>query len=192
MLRVGGVALAPLAARFGLSKDTLNRHMRNHVTDAMRSEYLLGPLAMRELVERANLEGMALLDYLHIVRSKLLSLFTGAAEAKDAYRASVISGRLLECLREIGKITGEIVQHAHGGVSIVNNVAVTGSPEFARLQSTIIAALAPFPEARQAVIAALRSVEPETANDRHEVPQPILITSRKGRDHAEDIEHAPV
>jgi hypothetical protein len=85
------------------------------------------------------------LDYLAVVRTTLLDLFQASAQAGDRHGATLTSGRLLECLREIGKITGELGKISNTGVHITNNVAVLSSPAFGHLQAAIISALAPLP-----------------------------------------------
>jgi hypothetical protein len=157
MLRAGGVGFEALAAKFGVHRDQVWRHWHKHVSDETKAQYLAGPVQLHELAERAAAEGLSLLDYLHVIRASLMALFSSSVEAKDAYRSSLVAGRLLECLREIGKLTGELV-HA-GAVTITQNTLVLNSPAFASLQATIIEALAPFPEARRAVVEALRTRE---------------------------------
>ena len=73
-------------------------------------------------------------------------------------------------------ITGELGKIGNGGVNVVNNTLILNSPAFAQLQTVILSALGPFPDARVAVVAALRSIE--------ETP-PILIEAQ-----AHDEEHA--
>ena len=69
----------------------------------------------------------------------------------------------MEVLREVGKLTGEIRELAPGGVTINNNLAIMNSPAIAEMQAAIIRVLAPYPEARAAVVAALRRHEGVTA-----------------------------
>ena len=46
--------------------------------------------------------------YLTILRSILMGAVTASAEANSAFTLATLSGRLVEVLKEIGKITGEI------------------------------------------------------------------------------------
>jgi hypothetical protein len=66
---------------------------------------------------------------------------------------------LLQTLEQIGKLTGELGRISTSNTVIHNNTLVINSPIFARIQGAILSALAPFPEARVAVISALRSIE---------------------------------
>src|SRR5262249_41554052 len=140
----------------------------------MRANYLAGPIALHQLAQRAADEGGSLLDYLSIMRSTLFRQFDVAASVGDHHGIGVISGRLLETLREIGRLTGELSK-AGGTITVNNNLMVLQSPLFAEAQSAVISALAPFPDARLAVIRELRALE-----------------ERKRVDSMRTIEHRPV
>lgn len=158
MLRIGGASLDAVAEKFGVSRDAIHRHVTNHVEPEMRANYLAGPIALHQLAQRAADEGVSLLDYLSIMRSTLFRQFDVAASVGDHHGVGMISGRLLETLREIGKLTGELTK-ATGNIQINNNLLVLQSPLFAEAQSAVISALASFPEARHAVIRELRALE---------------------------------
>jgi len=179
MLRAGGASCQSLANKFGVPGDTIWRHWTRHVTDEVKASYLAGPIQLHQLAERAAAEGLSLLDYLSIVRGTLMTMFQSAAQAGDRHGASASAGRLLETLREIGRLTGELGKISAGGVSITNNMLVMNSPAFANLQSTIIAALAPYPEARLAVVTALRSIEDDPQ-------QPLMLEASP----IEEMQHA--
>lgn len=161
LLRAGGASLYSLATRFDVDKDALQRHWTGHVSVEAKAEYICGPVQLRDLAVRASAEGLSLLDYLSLVRSRLLQQFSAACDAGDRSGTALLAGRLLEALREIGKLTGELMKGA-GGVSTTitnNNTLVMNSPLFADLQTALIRCLAPFPDARSAVVAALRELE---------------------------------
>jgi hypothetical protein len=158
-----GRSLQSVGDEFGLSKDAVRRHWQNHVTPARRAELIAGPVQIAKLAQRAVEEDRSLLDYLSILRSELLRLFLSAKQRGLTYDAASIAQRLLNTLEAIGRLTGQLRQ---AGITI-NNVAgsvsnqtlVLNSPEVAKLQGTIIRALSPFPEARAAVIEALRDMD---------------------------------
>jgi hypothetical protein len=66
-----------------------------------------------------------------------------------------VGGRLLECLRLQASLTGEI---SRATSTVTNNVAVINHPFVADLQAMLIRVLSPYPEARQAVILALKDM----------------------------------
>jgi hypothetical protein len=113
---------------------------------------------MKELAAKAADEGVSVLQYLGIVRSTLMTQFQLAASVNDRNATATLAGRLTEVLREIGRITGELGSMAANNITI-NNTTVLNSPVFATLQANLLTALAPYPEARQAVIAALRQMD---------------------------------
>ena len=70
-----------------------------------------------------------------------------------------MAGRLNEVLRSIGSISGELGDMARS-ITINGNVLnVMNHPQLANLQANILTALRPFPEAKGAVIAALKSMD---------------------------------
>jgi hypothetical protein len=165
LLRAGGASYDSLAKKFeGVSRDQIFRHWTKHVPDARKSELIGGPgLSSEQLAEKANEKSMGLLDSFDHMRARLFKSFDAACDAGDRNGQGVVAGRLLETLREIGKLTGEIRQLAPGGVTINNNVAVMSNPAVVELQATVIKALAPYPEARAAVISSLRRLEGQAA-----------------------------
>jgi hypothetical protein len=157
LMRAGGSSLDVIAKRFGLQRDLIWRHWQKHVSETTKAQLIAGPLQLHELAERATAEGLSLLDYLSIIRGTLMDLFQHAAQAKDKNGASITSGRLLQCLEQIGRLTGELSRISSS--TVVNNTLVIGSPGFAPIQGAILSALAPYPDARLAVVEALRSIE---------------------------------
>ena len=156
--RIAGVSLEALATEFGVSRDAVWRHDKSHVKADYRAA-LIADVPMAELAKRAAEEGVGLLDHLAIVRRTVLSQLLQASALNDWHAVASLSGRATEVLREIGKLTGELTKI--GSITINNNqnVMVVNSPLYAEMQSTIIHALASFPDARVAVIEALQAVE---------------------------------
>jgi hypothetical protein len=118
---------------------------------------IAGPVQIAKLAQRAVEEDRSLLDYLSILRSELLRLFLSAKQRGLTYDAASIAQRLLNVLEAIGLLNGQLRQAGiviNNTVGSSNQTIVLNSPEVARLQSVIIRALSPFPEARAAVIEA--------------------------------------
>jgi hypothetical protein len=166
MLLAGGAAKKAVGEKFGVHKDAAWRHWTNHVDAETRASYLAGPVKLAELAERAAAEGLSVLDYLHCIRSLLLHQFSAATEAGDRHGTSALAGRLLEALRDIARYSGELGKLAQeGGVTntTINNNIILTSPLFIDLQSTLIRVLQPYPQARAAVIGALRDLDARAA-----------------------------
>jgi hypothetical protein len=162
LLRAGGASLDSLAEKFKVSRDAIHRHWTKHVTDDAKASYLAGPSQMETLHAKAAAEGESVLDYFRIVRTALMSSLTACSEASDARGVALVSNSLIGVLERLGKITGEISSIANTVNITNNNVAIVNSPIFARLQAAQLKALAPFPEARAAVVAAWRELDDET------------------------------
>jgi hypothetical protein len=159
LLRAGGASLDSLAEKFGLERDAIHRHWHNHVTPEMKASYLCGPSQLAELAEKAAAEGDSVIDYLRMIRTVLSGQLAAMTEAGDGRGAAYVAGRLTATLETMARITGEIGALARSTININGNVAIVNSPEFARVQAIMLRALAPFPDARGAVVTALRSLE---------------------------------
>ena len=158
MLRCNGVSLNILAEKFGISRDSIFRHFRNHVSEARRAELLAGPARVEQLANAAADESRSLLDYLAITRSVLFSQFLSCAEAGDRAGVAFIAGKLLDALREHGRVTGELRQLS--GISITNNVLnISSSPSFLALQDGLLRIARAHPEARSEIVKLLRGLE---------------------------------
>lgn len=160
MLCIAGMSCQSVADKFALGsggKDAVWRHMKNHVTEDERALHL-ADIPLAEAAARAAEEGVALIDYLGLIRSALLQQVRLAASVNDRHGLAIVSGRALECLREIGKLTGEL--KGFGPRTVINQqVNFMASPAFAQVQQCLIRALAPHPEALAAVVAALQELE---------------------------------
>jgi hypothetical protein len=158
-----------------LSKDAIGRHWHNHVSAEMKASYLVGPAQLAELAEKAADEGASVLDHFRAVRTMLMSQLAATTEAGDARGAAIVAGQLVGVLEKIGKVTGEIATIAQGTINVTNNVAIVNSPQFAKVQAAQLAALAPYPEARAAVVAAWRKLDAEGSDERPTGRAPMVI-----------------
>lgn len=156
MLRISGVGLDPLANQFNVGRNAVWRHMREHVTEADKCEYLVD-IPIAEMVARAADEGVSLLDFFKIVRGTLMRQFQLAASINDKHAVASLAGRLNETLALIGKLTGELLKLAPG--AITNNTAIfINSPAFSDLESMLMSKLASHPDALNDVIEGLREL----------------------------------
>jgi hypothetical protein len=158
--RVAGISIDVLAARFGVSRDAVWRHCRSHISDDARADYLAA-VPMEELAAKAASEGVSVLEYFRIIRSTLMAQFQLAASLNDRNGVAILAGRLTDTLRAIGSISGEMGNMAVNNLTINNTTTIMNSPIFASLQANLLTALAPYPEARGAVVAALRAMDQE-------------------------------
>jgi len=161
-LRIAGATLGDIAASFpGITAKNVWAHMRNHVSEAEKAEYL-ADVPLKEMAKRAAEEGASLIDYFNLVRSVVFRQMLLAASVNDGHRVASLATRATEVLREIGRLTGELTRLAP--ITNVNNTAIfVNSPIFAELQTMLLDKLAAHPPALAAVIEGLRELEERSA-----------------------------
>jgi len=157
-LRASGASLESLARKFKVHKDAVWRHWRDHVSADLKTSYLAGPATIAELRERAAKEGGSILDHLSILRSILMGAITASAEAQSAFTLAALSGRLVEVLREIGRITGEI-ERLNPSVNVTTNIAIMSDPRMIELQSGLLQIARSHPATRADLVALLRGLD---------------------------------
>lgn len=161
LLLASGAAQKAVASKFDLSKDSIHRHLRAHISEERRAQLVAGPLKLSQLAERAAEENMSLIDYLAMVRSTLTHQLLAASEAGDRQGTAMLSGRLLECLRLIGALTGDLQKITS---TTTHNTLVIASPLYATLNRRLMELLAPYPDAAHAVIEGLERFADEAIN----------------------------
>src|SRR5258708_2605823 len=122
----------------------------------MKAGYLFGPAELATLAGRAAIEGDSVLDYLKLCRTVLVGQLSAMTDAGDGRGAAYVARALTRTLETIAKVTGEIGELARSTVNIHGNVSIlTDSPAFAKVQATMLRALADHPAARADVVRAL-------------------------------------
>ena len=155
-LLAAGTSLKGTARKFEIEYHALRRHWINHVSPEARAVYITGAGATKDQLETvvAN-ESLALIDHYRIVRGALYKGFGTASEVGDSNSLALLAGRLHENFRDCGRLTGELQRGPL--LNIQNNVLV--NPDYTKAIARIVSAVAPYPEAREAVIAALRDLD---------------------------------
>lgn len=170
-LMAAGASKRSIAERFNVSSDAAFRHFRNHVSPAMKAASIAKALRpgveLEQLVEE---ESGALFQHLQNIRGKLYHAFDASVEAGDRTASALLAGRLMENLRFLSELTGRLQKYATP--THVTNVNIQTSPQFLNMQARLIQALAPFPEARRAVIQAFRAIDENTP------PPPMIEADR--------------
>ncbi len=157
-LMASGVSKRAIAERFAVSADAAFRHFKNHVSPAMKSAAVVKALKPGvELEAMLTEESNGLLHHLQNIRGKLYHAFDASVEAGDRNATAVLAGRLLENLRFLSELTGRLQKYATP--NNVTNINILASPTFLNLQTKLIQALAPFPDARRAVVQAFRELD---------------------------------
>src|SRR3954452_20764245 len=153
-----GMALRKIAKRYGVSLDAAFRHrkkMRREQPELFQalaaSDWRVKPEELEKLrVETSD-------GYLKILRSQVAKLIAAQdrciEDGIDAQAAS-LAGQANRALELVGKAIGQI--GAAGSITVNNNNAIILNAGFWELRTKLIRALAPYPEARSAVLEALR------------------------------------
>src|SRR4029077_6459494 len=160
-LLAAGASIKGAARKFAIDHHALRRHWINHVSADARAAHIAGAGATKDQLEEIVAdESLALIDHYRIVRGALYKGFGAASELGDGNSLALLAGRLHENFRDCGRLTGELQRGPL--LNIQNNVLI--NPDYVRTIARIVSAVAPFPEAREAVIAALRDLDGASAS----------------------------
>jgi hypothetical protein len=159
--------LRAIAKQFDLSHHSLRRHWLGVSTE--RKNYLE---TGRQLVKDALAaelaeEKVSTIDHLRIVRGGLHRSFAHAVEVNDHRGAASLAAVLEKNIMDGARLAGE--WQPAGPVQ--NNVTILNLPGVAATIAGIARVLAPYPEARAAVVEYLRQVRPQP-------PAPAKIEAR--------------
>jgi hypothetical protein len=146
-----------LAEKFELTPDAIYNHSRHHISPEYRRAILAGPFRseddLRQLVAEA---GQSVLVNFRSLFNSHRQRWLVAFEAGDDVMMVTHAKVMGELLWKIGKLTQEI---APPQTFVQNNTVIfEDTPEYIGAITALTAALRPFPEARQAVAAALRAL----------------------------------
>lgn len=113
-----------------------------------------GRTSAEDLEQLRVTESEGLLSHLIAQRGRLYALADGAEQIGDTSAAAKVHGQLSRNLELTGKLLGDL---RTGSQTVTQNLVVL--PEYHHLRVALVQALAKFPEARQAVTAALQRME---------------------------------
>jgi len=160
-LLAAGASIKGTARKFAIDHHALRRHWINHVSADARAAYIAGAGATKDQLEAIVAdESLALIDHYRIVRGSLYKGFGAASEVGDSNALALLAGRLHENFRDCGRLTGELQRGPL--LNIQNNVLV--NPDYSKAIARVVSAVAPYPEAREAIIAALRELDAADAS----------------------------
>ena len=156
-----GVSMGALSRRYAVGEDSLYRHVRNgHLPPQLRASLLAGPsIEGVDLDKLRDSESQSLLMNLIALRRRLFASLDSAEEAGDGNMLARVAGQLHRNLEITGKLVGSLSM----GTTINNSVLI--QPQYVEMRVELVRALAPFPEARQAVAAVLHNIEGKAATD---------------------------
>jgi hypothetical protein len=155
----GGATMRKVALKFNLNRDAVRRHFAKHVPEERRLALIAGPdVKLEELRSRIADESASLLENYSYVKRSLFRALDLATELGDRNGTALVSGKLIETLNAIAKLTGALSQFS--SVNITQNIFQ--APIVLELQATLVRVLAKYPDARREVIAAIEDMERKT------------------------------
>ena len=134
-------SLRAIARQFGLSKDALARHKESHIP-----ELLSKSSDLKAEVESA--QGNQTLAEVRELKVTALDILEKAQSAGDLKTALLGIREARSCL--------ELCMKAEGQIKDGPQITIVSNPEWIELRTLVINALEPYPEAREAVVYAIR------------------------------------
>jgi len=136
----GGDSFRTIAHRFNVSPDALKRHKTAHLSRAL--------VKAQEAQEVAR--GDALLAQVRELQARATSILDAAERSGDLKTALAAIAQARGCLELLAKLLGELQEGPTVNVVLL--------PEWVRVRTAILNALEGYPEARLAVVEALKDV----------------------------------
>ncbi len=165
---VRGEPYRRVSALWGVSGDSAKRHKANHIperlAEATQAEVVATADALVEDIQGLKHRAIALLDTAETgVETVIRGRTEDRVEKIPDLRAAVSAIREIRgCIELFAKVEGRLKGDAPA-VSIT--AALIASPEWIQTRWKILEALRPFPEARLAVVEALRPLAAEPADE---------------------------
>jgi hypothetical protein len=135
------ISLQQYAARVGCTRQSVDRHIKGHLPDAL--------LAASDIATVAD--GDSLLSELKKVRERTFSLLDKAENAADTRAYGPPSGYLREIRAQL-----QLLAELEGRIASQPTINIAVSAEWIELRTVIISALDPYPQAKEAMIHAIR------------------------------------
>lgn len=139
-LVAGVTANTVLSSQFAVTEQALRRHKAGHLPAALAQAQ-----DAREVAQADDL--LAQVKRLQLITMNVLKIAYDAQDLRTALQAVAQARQNLEL---VGRIVGELEAER------VQVAVLVASPDWLRLRAVILAALDPYPAARQAVAEALR------------------------------------
>ena len=152
-----GASLKPLASRFGLKPSSLYNHSKKHVSSEYRAAVRLGPFESEARLRQLCAEnGVSVVETLRAVNAGVSARWLAAFEvgADDTFIS--LTAQMRKNLELLARLTRELMPQP-SVVNTTNNFMLFEHPEYVQVIAALSMALRPLPEARQAVLAMLRS-----------------------------------
>jgi hypothetical protein len=149
-----GVPSRTIARKYDISRDIVLRWSKK-LPSQLRAKRYVGLLKATDDLEKLRIEESDnLLKNLAMQRARLLLAQDAAIAIEDLSVIARLSAQIHQNLELVGKYLGEFAK-----VSVQTNISLLVTPEYLKLRSALLQALADFPEAKFAVAAVLHDLE---------------------------------
>ncbi len=150
-----GGGLHATARRFGLTKDSIGRHWKNHVSDTWKAAAKMGPYGSREQLEKLCLDqGVSVVEGLRALYSSHHAMLVATRESGSSQSYLAVAREMRQTLNDIGRITGELLP----SVTSVNISQTFNSVAYlSGLGEDLVAALQDMPDALERISVVLKN-----------------------------------
>jgi len=160
-----GESIAAICKKFSLSKPSVYRHAREHISDQFRSVVKSSPLESLESLQKLAAEaGSSVVDNLVAIYGGLSNRWLQAFESGDDVKLGALTSKMQQNLELRARISREVLPSG-STFNQTNNFLLSDAGQLLKV-------LAPFPEARKAIVdfynqksAAPRVIEHVAASD---------------------------
>lgn len=155
-----GISRKTLAKKYALAYGSLSYHWQKHVSAQARAVLIAGPARRAKLLAAADETQLNTLEYFRVIRSRLFDQFIVCSDANDHNATAIIAARLLQTLNDLGRTSGELMALVGGTtINLDMRTQIMTSPIVAEIEAGLVRTLAPYPEARAAVISMLQAID---------------------------------
>ena len=145
---VGTASIRDIAAVYRVSQDALSRHKADHLPLTVAKAEATRQVEQARGVVDAGLDVVA---QLRAINGVTLNVLKEARERHDGELALKAVDRVQRQIELQAKLLGDLDERPHVNILV--------APEFVRIQTVLLGALKPYPDARLAVAQALRELE---------------------------------
>jgi hypothetical protein len=142
-LLINGAPNRRIASQFNLVETSIRRHKDKHIP-----EFLLKSKEISDLAQADNLA-----HYLNVEYQDIKNIKQQALDQGDNDLALKAIDRSLKTIEIVAKVMGLIQEQQ---ININNQINVLQLPEWIDLRTRIVKALEPYPQAREAVVNAIK------------------------------------
>jgi hypothetical protein len=155
-----GVPSRTIARKYDISKDVVSRWSKK-IPQQLRARRFIGLMKATDDLEKLRIEESDnLLKNLAMQRARLLLAQDRAIAIEDLSVIARLSGQIHQNLELVGKYLGEFAR-----TTVQTNISLLVTPEYLKLRTALLQALADFPEAKYAVAAVLHDIEGAAAQE---------------------------